>query len=259
MQEAAEREKKLCLALRKNVNDERGVILELHGEENTDEATAFTNSLRHMLLRACERHNWKWMVLQEDQAANYGLRSLSLKVTGRDVYRYLKYEEGVHRAAWVPMFHSERKPVSVTASVAVMLLINADELILREEDIVEDTYFTMRGPGSHLRGRYPNALRLCYKPSHVVATIEATDNKYTLAQLRTKAEMLLRARVKHVPPQCADTRPIRIYDWPKQRVKDRRVPVVTELPDVLNGDLQPLWDALIAADEVEALKTSTEE
>lgn len=262
MQEAAACEKKLCLALNHDVNDARDVIVELRSEAETDEATAFTDLLLQMLTRASERHGWKWTILEERRAANYGLQSVVAKVAGHNVYRYLKYEAGIHCAIGVPTLHSSRKYLSVTASIVVMPLVMADEAPLREEDIHAEVYFTMSGTVSHLRPRYPNTIRLRHQPSNIIVVCEATDNKYTLAQLRATAELLLRtrlnySRLNYAAPQV-DTCLIRTYDWPNEKVKDRRIHIAATLADVWNGSLQPLWDALIVADEAMALRFSTE-
>lgn len=263
---ALEQELKLLL-LPKDPNDEKNVILEIRAGTGGDEATLFAQELFRMYTKYAESQSWKVEVLNSSPSAAGGLKEVIASIQGQKVYSRLKYESGVHRVQRVP--ETEQQGRIHTSAATVAVLPEADEIEIRVDpkDIRVDT-FCSSGPGGQSVNTTYSAVRITHLPTGLVVSCQ--DEK---SQIKNKQRALrvLRARLYEVEREKQQARlrderremvksgdrseKIRTYNFPQNRVTDHRLGLTLhQLPEVLDGKLGPLVDALVTHYQTERLK-----
>jgi peptide chain release factor 1 len=254
------------LLVPKDPNDGKDVVVEIRAGAGGQEAALWAGELLEMYRAYAERRRWKVDVLSLSGSDLGGLKEAALEVRGRDAYARLKHESGVHRVQRVPVTESSGRIHTSTATVAVMPEADEIEIEIRPDDI-EMEVFHSSGPGGQSVNTSNSAVRLRHKPSGIVV---ACQEERSQLQNREKAMRLLRARLYQLAQEEAMQREaasrrskvgtgdrsekIRTYNFPESRVTDHRVKVtVHQLPAVLDGDLDPFVDALLAAERTEQL------
>ena len=253
--------------LPKDIMDDRNAIITVQAGAGGDEAGLFAADLFRMYLRYADNHHWSIEVLSESESGIGGYKEVVAEVRGRGAYARLKYEGGTHRVQRVPSTESQGRIHTSTAKVIVLPEAEEIEVEIRPEDIRTDVYRST-GHGGQSVNTTDSAVRITHLPSGLVVTCQ--DEK---SQLKNKAKALgvLRSRLwdleqqKRAAEQGAARRSqvqtgdrsekIRTYNYPQDRVTDHRIGMtVHNLPGVLNGELDPLIDALIASDQAEKLR-----
>ena len=269
-----EEEIKLLL-LPNDPEDDKNAILELRAGTGGDEAALFAGDLFRMYSRYCETKGWSVSVSSYTEGGTGGYKEIVLNVSGTGVYGTLKYESGVHRVQRVPQTETQGRIHTSAATVAVLPEADKFEVNINEGEIKWDT-FRSSGAGGQNVNKVESGVRLHYpwrNPNTGVVediTIECTE---TRDQPKNKERALLRLRTfiydkehqKYVDEIASRRKTmvstgdrsakIRTYNFPQGRVTDHRIGLtVHNLPGVLGGDLQPIIDALIVAENTERLK-----
>jgi peptide chain release factor 1 len=266
---SVEAELKLLL-LPKDPNDEKNVILEIRAGTGGDEATLFAAELFRMYDRYAESKRWKVEVLSTSESGVHGLKEVIAMIEGDRVYSQLKYESGVHRVQRVP--ETEQQGRVHTSAVTVAVLPEAEEVDIKVDpkDIRIDT-FCSSGPGGQSVNTTYSAVRVTHIPTNTVVSCQ--DEKSQIKN-REKALRVLRSRLYEVEMQKQQealakerkqmvgsgdrSEKIRTYNFPQNRVTDHRIGLtVHQLPEVLDGKLQPIIDALVTHFQAERLKVES--
>lgn len=272
-----EEEIKLLL-LPNDPEDDKNAIVELRAGTGGDEAALFAGDLFRMYSRYCETKGWNVSVSSYTEGGTGGYKEIVLNVTGTGVYGTLKYESGVHRVQRVPQTETQGRIHTSAATVAVLPEADKFEVNINEGEIKWDT-FRSSGAGGQNVNKVESGVRLHYpwrNPNTGVVediTIECTETRdqpknkeRALSRLRTfiydkehqKYIDEIASRRKTMVSTGDRSAKIRTYNFPQGRVTDHRIGLtVHNLPGVLGGDLQPIIDALIVAENTERLKEAT--
>jgi peptide chain release factor 1 len=267
---AAVEEELKFLLLPKDPNDEKNIILEIRAGTGGDEASLFAAELFRMYDRYAESKRWKVEVLSTSESGVKGLKEVIAMIEGDRVYSQLKYESGVHRVQRVP--ETEQQGRVHTSAVTVAVLPEAEEVDIKIEakDLRIDT-FCSSGPGGQSVNTTYSAVRMTHIPTNTVVSCQ--DEKSQIKN-REKALRVLRSRLYEMEMQKQQdalakerksmvgsgdrSEKIRTYNFPQNRVTDHRIGVtIHQLPEVMDGKLQPLIDALVTHYQAERLKSDS--
>ncbi len=250
-------------------NDRRNVVLEIRAGTGGDEATLFAAELFRMYSRYAESRRWRIEVIDLSESGVRGIKEVSAIVEGRGAYSRLKYEAGVHRVQRVPETEASGRIHTSAVTVAVLPEAEDVEVEVDESDLRIDR-FCSSGPGGQGVNTTYSAVRLTHLPTGIVVTCQ--DER---SQIKNKAKALrvLKARLLEVERAKAEealteerrrmvgsgdrSEKIRTYNFPQNRVTDHRIGLtVHQLPDVLEGTLDPLIDPLVTHFQAEKLGAS---
>ena len=246
--------------------DDRDVIIEIRGGTGGDEAGLFAADLFGMYQRYAERQNWKTEVLDTHVNEAGGYREITFEIHGRGAYSRMKYESGVHRVQRVPTTETQGRIHTSTATVAVMPEVDEVEVDIDWNDVRIDIFHS-GGAGGQNVNKVATAVRMTHIPSGVV--VQCQDER-SQAKNRAKAEAVMRARIYDIERQKQDAEQasarksqvgtgdraekIRTYNFPQDRITDHRVNLTTHnIPRVLDGELDPLIDAVAAEEQARLL------
>lgn len=255
------------LLLPKDPHDEKNVIVEIRGGAGGEEAALFAGDLFRMYTRYAELHGWRTEILDANPTDLGGFKEVIFVIEGIGAYSRLKYESGVHRVQRVPVTESGGRIHTSTVTVAVLPEAEEVEVEINPADLRIDTYCASGAGGQHVN-KTESAVRITHLPTGVV--VQCQDEKSQLMN-RAKAMRMLRARLLDLAQQAQHeemaqerrnqvgtgdrSERIRTYNFPQGRVTDHRIGLTLHKLDfILNGELDELIDALIAADQSERLK-----
>ena len=256
----------------KDPNDDKNVIVEIRAGAGGDESALFAAELFRMYTHYCESRRWRVEVVNSDETGIGGMKEIEFMVTGQGAYSVLKYESGVHRVQRVPETESGGRIHTSTASVAVMPEAEEVEVQIDEKDIRIDV-MRASGNGGQCVNTTDSAVRLTHYPTGIVIYSQTEKSQI---QNKEKAFALLRAKLYDLECQKAhdaeaDARrsqigtgdrseKIRTYNFPQGRVTDHRIGLTLyKLDKIMNGDIQEILDACIAADQAAKLAKMQEE
>ncbi len=263
--EELEKEIKILL-LPKDPNDSKDVVVEIRGGAGGDEAALFAAELFRMYTHYAESRRWKVEVINADETGIGGMKEVEFMVKGQGAYSVLKYESGVHRVQRVPETESSGRIHTSTATVAVMPEAEEVDVHIDEKDIRIDV-MRASGNGGQCVNTTDSAVRLTHYPTGIVVYSQTEKSQL---QNKDKAFAILRAKLYDLELQKqhdaeADARrsqigtgdrseKIRTYNFPQGRVTDHRIGLTLyKLDKVMNGDIQEIIDACIAADQTAKL------
>jgi peptide chain release factor 1 len=265
-QQALEAELKRLL-LPRDPNDDKNVFVEIRAGAGGDEAGLFAAELMRMYMKYAERQRWRVEVMDVSPTGVGGVKEAILFVQGRGAWSRLKFERGVHRVQRVPATESAGRIHTSTVTVAVLPEAEDVDVRIDEKDLRVDVYRSS-GPGGQGVNTTDSAVRITHVPTGLVVTCqdERSQIKNRAKAMRVlKARLLERAQQEQQAAIAADRRSqvgtgersekSRTYNFPQNRVTDHRVGVTLHrLPDILDGDLDELIDALAAAEQAERLE-----
>ena len=264
--EELEKELKILL-LPKDPNDEKNVIVEIRAGAGGDEAALFAAEIYRMYVHYAESRRWSVETLEVEEIGIGGMKSVTFMVTGQGAYSVLKYESGVHRVQRVPETESGGRIHTSTISVAVMPEVDDDiDIVIDDKDVRIDV-MRASGNGGQCVNTTDSAVRLTHYPTGIVVYSQTEKSQI---QNKAKAFALLKAKLYDIEQQQrhdaeAEMRrsqigtgdrseKIRTYNFPQGRVTDHRINLtIYKLDKVMNGDIQEIIDACIAADQAAKL------
>ena len=268
--EELEQELKILL-LPKDPNDEKNVIVEIRAGAGGDEAALFAAEIYRMYMHYAESQRWKVELVECEEIGIGGMKNVTFMIDGKGAYSK-KYESGVHRVQRVPETESGGRIHTSTITVAVMPEAEDVDIQIDEKDIRIDV-MRASGNGGQCVNTTDSAVRLTHYPTGIV--IYSQTEKSQL-QNKDKAFALLRAKLYDLECQKrhdaeAEARKsqigtgdrsekIRTYNFPQGRVTDHRIGLTLyKLDKIMNGDIQEIIDACIAADQAAKLANMNEE
>lgn len=262
-----ELEQKLkILLLPKDPNDDKNVIVEIRAGAGGDEAALFAAEIYRMYVHYAESRRWKVELAECEEIGIGGMKNVTFMVTGQGAYSVLKYESGVHRVQRVPETESGGRIHTSTITVAVMPEAEEVDVQIDEKDIRIDV-MRASGNGGQCVNTTDSAVRLTHFPTGIVVYSQTEKSQL---QNKTKAFALLRAKLYDIECQKAHdaeaearrsqigtgdrSEKIRTYNFPQGRVTDHRINLTLyKLDKIMDGDIQEILDALIAADQAAKL------
>ena len=248
------------LLLPKDPNDDKNVIVEIRAE------------IYRMYQHYAETKNWKTEIMECDDTGIGGMKSVTFMITGAGAYSVMKYESGVHRVQRVPETESGGRIHTSTITVAVMPEAEDVDVQIDEKDIRIDVC-RASGAGGQCVNTTDSAVRLTHIPTGIVIYSQTEKSQI---QNKAKAFALLRTKLFDLEQQKAHdaeaelrksqigtgdrSEKIRTYNFPQGRVTDHRINLTLyKLDKIMNGDIQEIIDACIAADQAAKLANMNQE
>jgi len=239
---------------------DKNCIVEIRAGTGGQEAGLFAGDLYRMYTKYAAAKGWSAELMDISQTPLGGIKEVVFAVKGREAYRRLKYESGVHRVQRVPETEASGRIHTSAATVAVLLEPEETDLTIDPKDLKIDVYRAGGHGGQHVNTT-DSAVRLTHNPTGIVVTCQ--DERSQIKN-RAKAMRVLRARLlDRIESERRSERSeqrrsqvgsgdrsekIRTYNFPDRRVTDHRIGFTTHrLDEVLNGALDELTDALLRA------------
>ena len=260
------------LLLPRDENDDKNVIMEIRGGAGGEEAALFAQSLTRMYMMYAESKHWKFEILSASETGLGGYKEVTFSISGDGAYSRLKFESGGHRVQRVPETESQGRIHTSAVTVAVLPEAEDVEVDINPADLQIDTYRSGGAGGQHVN-KTESAIRITHIPTGTI--VECQDER-SQHKNKDKAMKILRSRIYEKMMQEQQdaisserksqvgsgdrSERIRTYNFPQSRISDHRIGLTLyKLEQFLNGDLDEVIDALIAADRAEKLKASSEE
>ncbi len=241
------------------------VLVEIRQGTGGAEATLFAADLYRMYSRYAERKGWKVEVMSSHSTDEGGFKEIVFGIRGRDAFRRLKFESGVHRVQRVPETEAQGRIHTSTATVAVMVEPQEVELVINPNDLKIETYRASSAGGQHMQ-KTDSAVRITYIPT---GTVVSCQDERSQGKNKTKAMRILRSRVLDAK-QLAEAKKIgderrsqigsgdrsekiRTYNYPDRRVTDHRINFTSfQLESIMEGEFDGFTEALLKAAEEKA-------
>ncbi|MDD2445225.1 MAG: peptide chain release factor 1 [Clostridia bacterium] len=259
------------LLLPKDENDESNVIIEIRPAAGGEEAALFGRLLFNMYYRYAERQNWKVEVLDMSETEIGGMKEVTFIIKGKNAYKNLKYESGVHRVQRVPETESQGRVHTSTTTVAVLPEIEEVDFEILDKDLKIDTYRASGAGGQHVN-KTDSAIRITHLPSGIIVTCQ---DERSQTKNKERAMSILRAKLYDFHKDKIDneykanrksqvgtgdrSERIRTYNFPQGRVTDHRINfTLHSLNEFLDGDIQELTDELLREEQRLKIETHNE-
>ena len=269
--ETIEQDLKILL-LPKDPNDSKNVIVEIRAGAGGDEAALFAAEIYRMYMHYAESQRWKVELVECEEIGIGGMKNVTFMIDGKGAYSKMKYESGVHRVQRVPETESGGRIHTSTITVAVMPEAEDVDIQIDEKDIRIDVC-RASGAGGQCVNTTDSAVRLTHIPTGIVIYSQTEKSQI---QNKAKAFALLRTKLFDLEQQKAHdaeaelrksqigtgdrSEKIRTYNFPQGRVTDHRINLTLyKLDKIMNGDIQEIIDACIAADQAAKLANMNQE
>ncbi len=233
------------------------IVLEVRAGAGGDEASLFAWELAHMYEKFAETQRWDWKVNYESKSDLNGFKEASFEIKGKDVYKKMRYETGVHRVQRIPATEKNGRVHTSTASVAVLPIKKKVSFVINPADL-EMEYSRSGGKGGQNVNKVETAVRLIHKPTGL--DVRSTNERSQLAN-REKAMTILTAKIQALKEEeeakkYAGTRKdqigsgdrsekIRTYNFPQDRITDHRIKKSWHnLPKIMEGDMSEIISSL---------------
>lgn len=241
--------------------DSRNTIFEIRAGAGGSESALFAADLYRMYTRYAEQQGWKVQNMDASSSDLGGFKEVIFGVTGTDVYKRLKYESGVHRVQRVPATEAQGRVHTSTCTVAVLPEAQEVDIEIRPEDL-EISVCRASGKGGQGVNTTDSAVQIQHKPSGLIVRCadERSQQKNKASAMSVLRSRLLERKVAEENAKYAAQRKeqvgtgernerIRTYNFSQNRVTDHRIELTLyNLPAVLEGDLDPIIDPLMAHD-----------
>lgn len=233
------------------------IILEVRAGAGGDEASLFAWELAHMYERFAETQRWSWKMLSDSSNEVGGYKEATFEVKGKDAYKMLRYETGVHRVQRVPSTEKNGRIHTSTASVAILPIRKKTNIVINPADI-EIEYSRSGGAGGQNVNKVETAVRLIHTPTGI--DVRCTTERKQLAN-REKAMQILTSKLQLLKDEEEDKKyssdrknqigtsdrseKIRTYNFPQDRVTDHRIRQSwSNIPGIMDGNINKIIDAL---------------
>ena len=249
------------LLIPKDPDDKKNVIVEIRAGAGGDEAALFARDLYRMYTRYSENRGWQVQTMSSSPSEVGGFKEIIFNVEGKNAFRYLKYESGVHRVQRVPSTESSGRIHTSTATVAVLPEAEEVEIDIDSNDLRID-FYRSSGPGGQSVNTTDSAVRITHEPTGLVVSCQDEKSQH---KNKDRAMKILRARLKEKLEQEQQeersearksqvgsgdrSEKIRTYNFPQGRVSDHRINLTEhKLEQILDGELDLMIEPLIAED-----------
>ena len=264
--EIIEKDLKLLLLPKDNADD-GAAYLEIRAGAGGDEAAIFASDLLRLYSRFWKREGWKFELMTNKVSEPAGTKEAVMKIDGDGVYKYLKFESGVHRVQRVPETESQGRIHTSTVTVAVLPVADeVEEVEIDKNDLRVDTFRASGAGGQHVN-KTDSAIRLTHLPTGLV--VECQDDR-SQHKNTAKAMTLLSSKLKAMEEEqqaqsIADERKIlvgtgdrsekiRTYNFPQGRITDHRIKLTQHnLDQVMDGDIKDISSALLTEHQLAQL------
>ncbi len=263
----------MALLVPRDARDDGDLYLEIRAGTGGDEAAIFAGDLLRMYMRYAERQGWRVEVESASPGEHGGFREVIARVEGRGAYAHLKFESGTHRVQRVPETESQGRIHTSAATVAIIPVAEeAEPIEINPADLKVDTFRSSGAGGQHVN-KTDSAIRITHAPSGIVVESQTERSQHAnrdKAMKRLRA-MLAEAEAEKRAAATAASRKlqvgsgdrsqrIRTYNYPQGRITDHRVEGLTlyDLPNVLEGALEPLIERLSREHQADELSRLTE-
>lgn len=240
----------------------RDCIVEIRQGTGGGEAALFAADLYRMYTMYAASKGWTVESMSLSETELGGFKEVTFSVKGRDAFRRLKFESGVHRVQRVPETEAQGRIHTSTATVAVFIEPEEVDLVIEPKDLRIDTYRSS-GPGGQHMQKTDSAVRITHIPSGVVVACqdERSQLKNKTKAMRVLRAKLLEAKLEAETKKISQERKIQIgsgdrsekirtYNFPDRRVTDHRINFTShQLESIMEGDLDELTDALLKAEQ----------
>ena len=266
-------EKMKLLLLPKDPNDAKNVIMEIRGGVGGEEGMLFAADLFRMYSMYAESRGWRIEIANINETELGGIKEISFVVEGEGAYSRLKFEAGGHRVQRVPVTESGGRIHTSAATVAVLPEIEDVDFKLDMNDLKIDTYRSSGAGGQHVN-KTESAIRITHLPTGTVVECQDERSQY---KNKDRAMQILRSKLyeaeqaKQAAAVAAERKSqigsgdrserVRTYNFPQNRVTDHRITGDNKnfnIAAIMNGNLDPLIDALVTADQAEKLRAQSE-
>ena len=266
-------EKMKLLLLPKDPNDAKNVIMEIRGGVGGEEGMLFAADLFRMYSMYAESRGWRIEIANINETELGGIKEISFVVEGEGAYSRLKFEAGGHRVQRVPVTESGGRIHTSAATVAVLPEIEDVDFKLDMNDLKIDTYRSSGAGGQHVN-KTESAIRITHLPTGTVVECQDERSQY---KNKDRAMQILRAKLyeaeqaKQAAAVAAERKSqigsgdrserVRTYNFPQNRVTDHRLTGDNKnfnIAAIMNGNLDPLIDALVTAEQAEKLRAQSE-
>lgn len=241
--------------------EDRDALVEIRAGAGGDEASLFAGELMRAYQRYAERQGWKCEHLESSPSEVGGFKEVVLKMSGEEVFRYMKYESGVHRVQRVPATETQGRIHTSTITVAVMPEAEEIDIEIKPDDLDIQTCRAGGAGGQHVN-KTESAVQITYKPTGLYVRCEDGRSQ---TQNREKAMQILRAKLyeakqreeseKHAAQRKSlvgsgdRSEKIRTYNFPQSRITDHRINFTSHSMDnVLDGQFIDFTENLQKAD-----------
>lgn len=234
-------------------DDDRAAIIEIRAGAGGEEASLFAHDLFRMYKNYSLSKGWDFQVIDSSISEAGGYKEVVAQIIGKNVFKFLKYESGVHRVQRVPTTESSGRIHTSTASVAILPEAKDVDIQINPEDIKIDV-MRASGAGGQCVNKTDSAVRITHLSSGIVVSCQETKHQ---AQNKEKAMAILRAKLYDLKKAEEDSKrdsirskmigsamrseKIRTYNFPQNRITDHRVKKSWfNIEEVMNGDLEEM-------------------
>ncbi|MDD3231785.1 MAG: peptide chain release factor 1 [Clostridia bacterium] len=263
-------EKIKVLLLPKDENDENNVIIEIRQAAGGDESALFGRQLMNMYIRYAERKGWKVEIINISESEIGGIKEVTFIIKGKNAYKNLKFESGVHRVQRVPETESQGRVHTSTTTVAVLPEVEEVDFEIYDKDIKIDTYRASGAGGQHIN-KTDSAIRITHLPTGIVVSCQdersqIKNKERAMKVLKSKLYDFYKGKIESEYKENRKNQigtgdrseRIRTYNFPQSRITDHRINFsIFSIDDFMDGNIQVLTDELLREDQRVKLEHNT--